>query len=66
MPGVGKDLQDHSFTAMWSPPLKNPSVDQFTEWPFDIFGVIAIEDDGTAYFGIGVEPNWGVCTDIIV
>ena len=65
LPDVGKSLEDHSFTAFWSPPLKNQSISQLSKWPFDIFGVIAVEENGTAYFGISVEPNYYDGTDRI-
>ncbi|CAF3994087.1 unnamed protein product, partial [Rotaria sp. Silwood1] len=44
VPGVGKNLEDHSFTSLWSP----PSLDQNTQLPSYVlggWGVAAYEEN---------------------
>eukprot|EP01061_Rhynchopus_euleeides_P035232 TRINITY_DN59353_c0_g1_i1.p1 TRINITY_DN59353_c0_g1~~TRINITY_DN59353_c0_g1_i1.p1 ORF type:complete len:543 (+),score=194.82 TRINITY_DN59353_c0_g1_i1:59-1687(+) len=57
VPGVGQNLQDHTFNTLWSPPLK----DQAQELPsqvFGMYGAIAHEASGEYYHGFTVDNNW--------
>eukprot|EP01084_Bolivina_argentea_P275025 468916_1 len=55
--GVGKSLQDHTFSAIWGPPLKDQNM-ELPPQPFDSYGVIAIDEDGEYYNSLTVGVNF--------
>ena len=59
VPGVGKNLQDHTFTAIWSPPL----LDQNIPLPNPVlggWGAVAIEANGEYYHVLTIEEFNGI------
>jgi len=56
VPGVGKNLQDHSFLVVSSAPLKNQSA--VPDPVFGDWGVLVTNDDGQRYWGLSLGPNF--------
>jgi choline dehydrogenase len=57
--GVGKNLQDHTFTNMWSSPLLNQNI----ELPNNVlggWGAVAIEKNGEYYFVLTIDEINGI------
>ena len=59
VPGVGKNLQDHTFVDVWSPPLRNQNISM----PSPVlggWGAVAIEENGEHYYVLTIDEMNGV------
>ncbi|UJR18652.1 hypothetical protein I4U23_005560 [Adineta vaga] len=59
VPGVGKNLQDHTFLELHSTPLRNQNI-SLPKNIFGTWGVIAIEENGEYYHGLQIGEINGI------
>ncbi|CAF3350714.1 unnamed protein product [Rotaria sp. Silwood2] len=58
VPGVGKNLQDHTFVSLWSPPLLNQNI-PLPSTVLGGWGAVAIEENGEYYHVLGISESDG-------
>ena len=59
VPGVGKNLQDHTMTELWSPPLQNQNMPIPSDM-YGIWGAVAMVENGEHFFILKTDSWNGV------